>query len=59
MTTPYDRSTPFDGPVPPPEQPNPVVLSGLEFQHPLEQFGAPNLTAIIALEVVSSTPTDV
>ncbi|KAJ9668901.1 hypothetical protein H2201_001147 [Coniosporium apollinis] len=49
----------FNGPVPPPEPLSPLLLSGLGFIHTLEQFGTPNLTAVIAVEFVSSYITNV
>lgn len=45
----------FSAPVPQPRQPSASILSGLGFMHPLEQFGTPNLTAVIAYEVLSRT----
>lgn len=44
----------FDGPVPAPQQPSAELLSGLGFQHPLEQFGSSNLTAVTAFKVIST-----
>jgi hypothetical protein len=46
--------TTFNGPVPEPQQPLAELLSGLGFQHPLEQFGSSNLTAVTAFKVLSS-----
>lgn len=43
----------FSAPVPQARQPSATMLSGLGFQHPLEQFGTPNLTAVIAYQVLS------
>ncbi|KAF2472794.1 uncharacterized protein BDR25DRAFT_157719, partial [Lindgomyces ingoldianus] len=51
--------TPYGGisaPVPQPHQPSSSITSGLTFMHPLEQFGTPNLTAVIAYQVLSQTP---
>ena len=45
----------FNGPVPPPQQPEAPLLSGLGFQHPLEQFGTSNLTAVTAFRVVGES----
>ncbi|OTA67976.1 hypothetical protein K449DRAFT_364494 [Hypoxylon sp. EC38] len=42
----------FSGPVPPPGQVVQELLDGLGFQHPLEQWGAANLTGVIAAKVV-------
>lgn len=41
----------FSGPVPPPRQPSETMLSGMGFMGKLEQFGTPNLTAVIAYQV--------
>ncbi|KIX10705.1 uncharacterized protein Z518_01789 [Rhinocladiella mackenziei CBS 650.93] len=41
----------FNGPVPPPKEIPATLASGLGFQHALEQFGTPNLTAVIAFEI--------
>ena len=43
----------FSAPVPIARQPSDTLLSGLNFMHPLEQFGTPNLTAVIAYQVLS------
>lgn len=43
----------FSGPVPGPRQPSDTLLSGLAFMHALKQFGTPNLTAVIAYQVLS------
>jgi hypothetical protein len=43
----------FSAPVPQPRQPSARMLSGLDFMHPLEQFGSPNLTAVIAYQVLN------
>ncbi|KAF2108840.1 hypothetical protein BDV96DRAFT_636539 [Lophiotrema nucula] len=43
----------FSAPVPQARQPSASILSGLNFMHPLEQFGTPNLTAVIAYQVLS------
>ncbi|KAJ4289046.1 hypothetical protein N0V90_011388 [Kalmusia sp. IMI 367209] len=41
----------FNAHVPRAQQPSSSILSGLSFMHPLEQFGTPNLTAVIAYQV--------
>ncbi|PSN71528.1 hypothetical protein BS50DRAFT_486722 [Corynespora cassiicola Philippines] len=38
--------------VPEPQQPSDVILSGLQFMHPLKHYFAPNLTAVVAYELV-------
>jgi hypothetical protein len=43
----------FSAPVPQARQPSAALLSGLTFMHPLEQFGTPNLTAVIAYQVLN------
>lgn len=45
----------FSAPVPMARQPSATILSGLNFMHPLEQFGTPNLTAVIAYQVLTQT----
>ncbi|KAL1856677.1 hypothetical protein Plec18167_009116 [Paecilomyces lecythidis] len=46
----------FSGPVPHPSQPLQELLNGLGFQHPLEQWGAANLSAVVALKVIAEKP---
>ncbi|GAD98073.1 RING zinc finger protein [Paecilomyces variotii No. 5] len=46
----------FAGPVPSPSQPSQELLNGLGFQHPLEQWGAANLSAVVALKVIAEKP---
>ena len=43
----------FSAPVPQARQPSATILSGLTFMHPLEQFGTPNLTAVIAYQILN------
>lgn len=43
----------FSAPVPQARQPPEIIQEGLGFMHPLEQFGTPNLTAVIAYQVLS------
>ncbi|KAF2258204.1 hypothetical protein CC78DRAFT_479443 [Lojkania enalia] len=43
----------FSAPVPMARLPTDIMLSGLGFMHPLQQYQAPNLTAVIAFEVIS------
>lgn len=43
----------FEGPVPQARQPSEALRSGMGFMHPLEQFGTPNLTALVAYQVLS------
>lgn len=45
----------FSGPVPHPSQPLQELLNGLGFQHPLEQWGAANLSAVVALKVIAGS----
>jgi hypothetical protein len=45
----------FSGPVPPPGQAVQAYLDGLGFQHPLEQWGAANLTGVIAAKVIQGS----
>lgn len=49
----------FDGLLPQAQQPPDYILSGLNFQHPLEQFGTPNLTAVMAYKIRNSTETGI
>lgn len=49
----------FTGPIPPPQQPEATILSGLGFQHQLEQFGSANLTAVTAFKVLSKNSLNV
>ncbi|KAH1379329.1 hypothetical protein KXX49_006926, partial [Aspergillus fumigatus] len=41
----------YSSTVPPPAELSSVLQSGLTFMHPLEDFGTPNLTAVIAYQV--------
>lgn len=43
----------FSAPVPQARQPPDAIRDGLGFMHRLEQFGTPNLTAVIAYQVLS------
>ncbi len=43
----------FSGPLPEPQGPLPIIQSGLQFMHPLEDYGGHNLTAVLAYELVS------
>jgi len=43
----------FSGRVPPARQPSDSVLTGMGFMNKLEQFGTPNLTAVIAYQVAT------
>ncbi|KAL1608595.1 hypothetical protein SLS60_003539 [Paraconiothyrium brasiliense] len=45
----------FNAPVPQPLQPSETILSGLTFMHPLEQFGNPDLIAVIAYQTQNDT----
>lgn len=45
-----------DGSIPQAEQPIDAIRSGLQFMHPLEDFGSPNLTAVLAYEVLPGKP---
>jgi hypothetical protein len=45
--------TSFNGHVPKGRQPSDTLLSGIGFMHPLEQFGTPNLTAVIAYQILA------
>ncbi|KAF2187908.1 hypothetical protein K469DRAFT_567905 [Zopfia rhizophila CBS 207.26] len=45
----------YSAPVPQPGRPQDRLLSRLNFMHPLEQFGTPNLTGVIAYQVLSQT----
>ncbi|GFF56219.1 hypothetical protein IFM58399_10263 [Aspergillus lentulus] len=41
--------------IPPPAELSSVLQSGLTFMHPLEDFGTPNLTAVIAYQVLNDS----
>jgi len=43
----------YSGAVPPVQMPSAILLSGLGFQHQLEQFGSANLTTVAAFRVES------
>jgi hypothetical protein len=43
----------YSSTVPPPAELSSVLQSGLTFMHPLEDFGTPNLTAVIAYQVLN------
>ncbi|KAJ4354220.1 uncharacterized protein N0V89_005954 [Didymosphaeria variabile] len=45
----------FNAHIPQPLQPSATILSGLSFMHPLEQFGTPNLIAVIAYQTQNDT----
>ncbi|OAG01255.1 uncharacterized protein CC84DRAFT_280989 [Paraphaeosphaeria sporulosa] len=44
----------FNASIPQAQQPSSYILSGLSFMHPLEQFGTPNLIAVIAYSTENS-----
>ncbi|GFF92501.1 hypothetical protein IFM60648_09770 [Aspergillus lentulus] len=45
----------YSSTVPPPAELSSVLQSGLTFMHPLEDFGTPNLTAVIAYQVLNDS----
>ena len=44
----------FNGPVPPPSPIDPTLAGGLGFTHPIDADQQPNLTAVVAIEIISS-----
>ncbi|GIK03432.1 hypothetical protein Aspvir_007501 [Aspergillus viridinutans] len=45
----------YSSTVPPPAELSSLMQSGLSFMHPLKDFGTPNLTAVIAYQVLNIT----
>jgi hypothetical protein len=44
----------FSGPVPEARWPDEIIMSGLQFMHPLHDYNNPNLTALIAYKISGS-----